>query len=127
MNKFKAPNRPIRFRSGDPTVRLLRASPSAWVVRKEFGNQNSAEVRKATGRWRAGRCVQVLRVEALELQAAVGTVHQPQVHRKSGGTLDFQPEGLSTGRAARERVAAHHRNTSLGEESGAKRLPLITL
>jgi hypothetical protein len=56
--------------------------------------------------------LQILRVEAFELQAAVGAGHLANGRRKISGALDFQPKGLLAGRAARKRIAAYHKKYS---------------
>jgi len=60
--------------------------------------------------------LQVLGVEALKLQAAVGTGNLTQIGRRTGQARDFHSECLLTGRATRKRVGALHKKVSLEHE-----------
>jgi hypothetical protein len=68
--------------------------------------------------------IQVLWIEALELQSAVRTRHQPHGGRKRSGSLDFQSKCFLAGRAARKRITADHKKLSPKEGRAKERLSL---
>jgi hypothetical protein len=67
-----------------------------------------------------GRPLQILGVEALKLQAAVGTNDLPQNWGRAGQAGDFHSECLFAGRATGKRVSALHTNVSIGTRADLK-------